>query len=131
MARVLIVDDDVAIRETIRFVLEDAGHHVVEAGDGLSALNQLRTTIQPTVVLLDFMMPKLDGAGVLGAVAGDRVLSSRHVYALITATHQTFNLAFVNLLTSLAVPVVHKPFDIDVLLELVRHMAERLVPVCD
>jgi CheY-like chemotaxis protein len=126
MARVLIVDDDLAIRETLRFVLEDAGHEVEEAGDGLMALDLLRAADHPTVVLLDLMMPRLDGAGVLGAVARDRVLASQHVYALITATHQTLSLAFVNLLTSLSVPVVHKPFDIDLLLDLVGQMSERL-----
>jgi CheY-like chemotaxis protein len=125
MARVLIVDDDTAIRETMRFVLEDAGHEVEEAGDGLAALDLLRSAEQSTVVLLDLMMPKLDGAGVLGAVAGDRALAVRHRYALITATHQTLSLAFVNLLTSLSVPVVRKPFDIDVLLDLVHEMSKQ------
>ncbi|MBF6589727.1 MAG: response regulator [Ktedonobacterales bacterium] len=126
MVRVLIVDDDQAIRETLRFLLEDAGHHVAEAADGLAALNDLRRTEDRTVVLLDLMMPKLDGAGVLGAVAGDRRLSSQHAYALVTATHQTLSLAFMNLLSSLSVPMVRKPFDIDALLDLVERMADRL-----
>lgn len=126
MAHVLIVDDDQAIRETLRLVLEDAGHRVSEAADGMSGLEQLRTAPEPMVVLLDLMMPRLDGAGVLGVVAGDRDLTAQHAYALITATHQTLNLAFVNLLANLMVPVLHKPFDLDALLDMVDAMAGRL-----
>ncbi|HEV8193084.1 MAG TPA: response regulator [Ktedonobacterales bacterium] len=42
MTRVLLVDDDQAIRETLRFVLEDAGYQVLEASDGSAALRALR-----------------------------------------------------------------------------------------
>lgn len=126
MARVLIADDDTAIRETLRCVLEDAGHEVDEAADGLAVLDALRRTADRKVVLLDLMMPKLDGAGVLGTVASDRKLAAQHAYALITASHQTLNLAFVQLLTGLAVPLVRKPFDIDALLDLVDSLAARL-----
>jgi CheY-like chemotaxis protein len=78
------------------------------------------------VVLLDLMMPKLDGAGVLGVVAGDRHLANQHAFVLVTATSQTLTLAFVNLLTNLAVPVLHKPFDIEALLDHVQRAAGRL-----
>ena len=68
---ILIVDDDTSIRETLRYVLEDAGYIVTEAQDGLQALEYLRKTPDPVIVLLDMMMPRLDGAGLLGTVAGD------------------------------------------------------------
>jgi CheY-like chemotaxis protein len=126
MTRVLLVDDDQAIRETLRFVLEDAGYQVLEASDGLAALQALRDAPSGMVVLLDLMMPKLDGAGVLGAVAGDRRLAKRHAFILTTASHQTLSLAFVNLLTNLAVPIVHKPFELDDLLAIVERAAQRL-----
>lgn len=126
MADVLIVDDDVSIRETLRMVLEDEGHSVEEAEDGLVALDALRTTSGRRVVLLDLMMPRLDGAGVLGVVAGDRDLASRHAFALITATTQTRSLAFVRLLTDLQVPVLHKPFDIDEVLDTVTQLTTRI-----
>src|SRR5258706_3067354 len=116
--RVLVVDDDYAIRETIRALLEDEGYAVVEAQDGMAALESLRDG-PPSVVLLDLMMPRLDGAGVLGAVAGDKRLASRHAYVLVTATSQTLPLAFVNLLSNLAIPVLRKPFDIDAVLDAV------------
>lgn len=124
--RVLVVDDDHAIRETLRFVLEDAGYEVLEAADGMQALEILRDAPDAMVVLLDLMMPRLDGAGVLGAVAGDRKLSRRHAYVMTTATHQTLSLAFVNLLANLSVPVLHKPFDVEDLLAMVEDATTRL-----
>lgn len=116
---VLIVDDDISIRESLRYLLEDAGYAVVEAQDGLEALAYLRRAPEQVIVLLDLMMPRLDGAGLLGAVAGDSRRLSRHRYILMTAGHQTLSLAFAHMLTDLAVPVVYKPFDIDKLLEVI------------
>ena len=57
---VLLVDDDAAIRQLLRRMLEPEGHTVVEAENGLVALERLRTII-PSVVLLDLMMPEMDG----------------------------------------------------------------------
>jgi CheY-like chemotaxis protein len=60
--RVLVVDDDTEIRETIIEVLEDAGYEAVGAADGLEALTQLRDPKDRwCVVLLDLMMPNMDG----------------------------------------------------------------------
>ena len=122
---ILIVDDDSAIRETLRSVLEDADYLVFEAHDGLQALDYLRKTPSPMIVLLDLMMPRLDGAGLLGTVAGDTRRLVRHRYILMTASHETLSLAFVHLLSDLTVPVLHKPFDIDKLLEII---ASRKLP---
>jgi two-component system nitrogen regulation response regulator NtrX len=122
---VLIVDDDSAIRETLRSVLEDANYLVFEAYDGLQALDYLRKTPSPMIVLLDLKMPRLDGAGLLGAVAGDARRLVRHRYVLMTASHETLSLAFAHLLTDLAVPVVRKPFDMD---ELLKIIASRKLP---
>lgn len=124
--RVLVVDDDEGIRDTLRIVLEDAGYEVLEAADGLAALDLLRASRQRLIVLLDMMMPRLDGAGVLGTVAGDHGLSHRNAYVMLTATSHTLSLAFANLLTNLSVPVVRKPFDVDKLLDTVSQAAQRL-----
>ena len=126
MAHVLIVDDDESIRETLRLALEDADHVVHVAANGVAALNTLRSTRLSMVVLLDLMMPGLDGAGVLGAVAGDRRLATDFTYILVTANSKTLPLAFVNLLANLEVPILSKPFDIDTLLDIVDRAAARL-----
>jgi DNA-binding response OmpR family regulator len=66
MAHVLVVDDDPLIREMLRFVLEDAGHYVTEAGDGELAIEALAADV-PDAMVLDLMMPRVDGFGVLQA----------------------------------------------------------------
>ncbi len=118
---ILVVDDDASIRETLRELLEDAGYSVTEARDGLQALEYLRKSPAPAVVLLDLMMPRMDGAALLGAVAGDLGRLRRHAYIMMTAGHQTMSLAFAHLLADLDVQVIYKPFDIDRLLETIAN----------
>ena len=58
---VLIVDDDADLRDTLTDVLEDEGYRVHTAGDGIEALEYLRASDRPCVILLDWMMPRCDG----------------------------------------------------------------------
>ena len=58
---VLVVDDDVDIREVTAAVLTTAGYTVITACDGRQALELLRS-IRPALILLDLNMPNLDGA---------------------------------------------------------------------
>jgi CheY-like chemotaxis protein len=126
MARVLIVDDDPDIRASVRMLLEDIGSHtVIEASDGVEALEQLRASTEPLVVLLDMLMPRLDGLGVLRAVAADPTLASRHAYVLVTVSRLATSTDFAGSL-ALAVPVVPKPFDITTLLDVVTDSASHL-----
>jgi CheY-like chemotaxis protein len=60
----LVVDDDTLTREMLRRDLSKAGWRVDEAGDGRQALQQLEQEI-PAVILLDLMMPHLDGFAVI------------------------------------------------------------------
>ena len=60
LAHTLIVDDDRAIRTTLRDLLKDEGYPVGEAVDGLAALPVLREDPHPLVVLLDMSMPRMD-----------------------------------------------------------------------
>jgi CheY-like chemotaxis protein len=57
---VLVVDDDAVLRQLLRRMLEPEGYTVVEAENGRVALERLRE-ISPSVVLLDLMMPEMDG----------------------------------------------------------------------
>jgi len=61
--RVLLVEDDPRVRRVLRLALEDEGYHVSEAGDGEQGLADLSDT-DPDVVLLDLMLPGLDGFSV-------------------------------------------------------------------
>jgi DNA-binding response OmpR family regulator len=60
MARVLVVDDDVTVREVVVSYLKAAGHDVVEAADGADALVAMRSG-PADLVVLDLMMPGIDG----------------------------------------------------------------------
>jgi DNA-binding response OmpR family regulator len=60
MTKVLVIDDEAPIRLLCRVNLEAEGMDVLEAADGPSGLDQARTE-RPDVILLDVMMPRLDG----------------------------------------------------------------------
>ncbi len=60
MARLLVIDDDDQVRELLRIALENAGHAVIEAGNGADAL-ALVPSARPELVLVDIVMPGMDG----------------------------------------------------------------------
>jgi CheY-like chemotaxis protein len=59
--KVLVVDDDYAVLDSIRDVLEDEGYEVLLAANGLEALKELRKGTRPCLILLDLMMPVMNG----------------------------------------------------------------------
>jgi CheY-like chemotaxis protein len=65
---ILIVEDDPDIRETLAEILEYEGHAVVAAASGEEALERLVGGLQPGVVLLDLMMPGVNGWGLAGRI---------------------------------------------------------------
>jgi CheY-like chemotaxis protein len=60
VAKILVVDDEPAIRELIVAVLEDEGYDAISAGSGSRAL-ELMPAERPDLVLMDIMMPEMDG----------------------------------------------------------------------
>ena len=58
---ILVVDDDPDIRDSLREVLEDEGYTVNTVGNGREALDYLHRSPRPCVILLDLMMPVMDG----------------------------------------------------------------------
>jgi CheY-like chemotaxis protein len=107
MARkILIVDDDVDIRELLAELLEFRGFDVATAGNGREAIDLVRRmTVPPSVILLDLMMPVMDGYGFLEERKKDDTLASIPV-AIITAGHGVDR----DQLRS-AAAIVHKPID--------------------
>ncbi|HEX9431485.1 MAG TPA: response regulator [Burkholderiales bacterium] len=71
MSRVLIVEDDADLVNLTTHWLERAGYSVQHAGDGAAALAILGKDPLPTLVLLDIMLPKIDGFEVLRRIRGD------------------------------------------------------------
>jgi CheY-like chemotaxis protein len=114
---VLVVEDDEATREMLRYLVESAGCSVVTAANGLEALERLRSGITPSLILLDLMMPLMDGC------AFDRELARDLQLARIPTVVIT---AFPERATGLArhLSVAQKPVEIDEILALVTQYAE-------
>jgi CheY-like chemotaxis protein len=105
---ILICDDEPALRELIRASLED-GYRFAEASDGITALELVRE-VEPDVVVLDLMLPRLGGLEVLARLRADAHL--RHIPVLvITAWNETRE----DVLAAGAADFASKPFDPDVL----------------
>src|ERR1700749_5080822 len=64
MAKILIVDDEPVNRDILIAFLDDSGHELIEAGNGQEALDQVAKHA-PDLLLLDIMMPELDGFEVI------------------------------------------------------------------
>ena len=71
---VLIAEDEFSVAEILAAVLGDAGYRVETAINGRQALERLKE-IRPNVILVDYMMPVMDGAALLQAVRADEMLS--------------------------------------------------------
>jgi CheY-like chemotaxis protein len=72
---VMVVDDDDDIRETLAGLLEDEGYGVAAICDGRQALDALEGGLLPRVILLDLMMPVMDGAEFRRAQLADPALA--------------------------------------------------------
>ena len=118
MREVLIVDDEPDIRGVLAFTLEDAGYLVREAGDGAEAIAALEDH-PPDVLVLDLMMPGVDGFGVLRS---RRQLGLALETRIIILTAKTAERDYVRGWELGADEYLTKPFEPDMLLEKVRSL---------
>ncbi len=126
MAHVLVVDDSPTIRLSIRTWLEQVGHQVSEAADGLIAMQQLRELKGPLVVLLDYQMPGMDGFEVLQTAIAEHRSPPDYGYVIISSLQAGFPPEFVNMLRQLSIQIMPKPFDSTSVLAVVEFVAARL-----
>src|SRR3954454_5631601 len=117
MAKVLIVDDEPDVLLLLRVNLEAAGYQTVLAADGETALMKIEDSV-PDVVLLDIMMPVMDGWGVLRALS-ERPGAPR----VVVVSAKSSDRDIVRALTSGALDYVTKPFDPDALVDVVARTA--------
>jgi two-component system, OmpR family, response regulator VicR len=115
---ILIVDDEFSLAETLAEILAWEGYAIATAANGRAALSEMEKAV-PDLVLLDFMMPVMDGLEMLQAMRQRPGLEHIPVI-LMTAAH-------------LALPSEHrqydallrKPFEVSAVLQLVRELLER------
>lgn len=115
---ILIVEDDWGIRELLTQVLEDEGYHVSSVADGLEALQYLKSARElPTLIVLDFKMPVMDGAEFRMRQQEDVRLAQVPVIFL-TADQKGLEDA-----ARMGVTALAKPLKLDALLETVARYA--------
>jgi DNA-binding response OmpR family regulator len=125
VVRILVVDDEPAIRALVARIAQRAGFDVEVARDGAEAIAKLDAT-RFGVVILDLMMPNVDGYGVI-----DHVRSSGGQHPAIILVSAADNAAVRRVDGEIVHSVIRKPFDIDVLSDLITAAAESRQPVED
>jgi CheY-like chemotaxis protein len=117
---VMVVEDDYAIRETLKELLEEEGYRVTQAANGAEALARLRDTEgPPSLILLDLMMPVMDGWEFRDAIAEDPKFSDIPV-VVISADH-----SLDTKVSSMDVQAwLSKPFELEQLLSTIGRYAE-------
>lgn len=87
MKKILVADDKATGRELVRTVLERSGYEVVEAENGIDALDLARR-VQPDLIILDIHMPGLDGFGVVKELRAGGAFTNTPVIALTASAMQ-------------------------------------------
>ncbi len=118
--KILVVDDDPDILDAVSMILESQGYQVVTARDGVEGLANLKAEM-PNLMILDLLMPKMDGFGVLKELQDPRWSKYRNIPILIlTSVREEAGRRRYELETGLELGVddyVEKPMAPDVLLE--------------
>ncbi len=117
-AKILLVEDDAALRETLAYNLTKSGYVVSMAADGVTALEMAKET-EPDLVLLDLMLPELDGLSVC------RALREQRNVPIIMLTARTGEVDKIVGLDAGADDYVTKPFSLGELLARVRAALRR------
>jgi CheY-like chemotaxis protein len=117
MRALLIVDDEFGITDALAPVLQDEGYVVATARNGQEALRAVAAH-RPDLILLDVMMPVLDGPSTLRALRADAALADIPVVFMSALDEQV-----VNQIAAGFQGYLRKPFDLDRLLEMVSRFA--------
>jgi CheY-like chemotaxis protein len=112
---ILVVEDDESVRKMICLVLESEGYAPVPTSDGLEALRVLDGSELPSVILLDIMMPRMDGEALVQALKASSRLSTIPVLIMSGDTHAREKSNALGVEGCLV-----KPVDVDVLLNAVQ-----------
>jgi DNA-binding response OmpR family regulator len=126
--KILLVDDDPDILDAITMILESQGYQVVTARDGVEGLANLRAE-KPALMILDLLMPKMDGFAVCKELQDPRWAKYRDIPILIlTSVREEASRRRYELETGLELDVddyVEKPVSPDILLERVGRLIKK------
>ncbi len=126
--KILAVDDDPDILEALTMILESQGYQVVTATDGVEGLANLKAEM-PDLLILDLLMPKMDGFAVCKELQDPRWAKYRKIPILIlTSVREEASRRRYELETGLELDVddyVEKPFSPDILLERVARLVKK------
>jgi two-component system alkaline phosphatase synthesis response regulator PhoP len=127
--KILVVDDDPDILEAISLILEAHGYQVVTARDGVDGLHQIKEE-KPDLMILDLMMPKLDGFGVCKELKDPRWSKYAHMPIIIlSSVRQDASKRRYELETGVQLDVddyVEKPIEHNILLERVEKVLRKV-----
>jgi CheY-like chemotaxis protein len=113
--RIMIVDDDEEIRETLGELLGQEGLEILEACDGVDALTHLSQGARPDLILLDLMMPNMDGWRFYDELRRDGAIASIPVVVMTAAGRATSSTIGVK-------DVLHKPFTLEEVLSVISRL---------
>lgn len=122
MAKVLVVEDEVHIQRLIKIVLEKNGVEVETVSSGEDALKALTGPHRPDLILLDVLMPGMDGLSVLKAIRGNSSLKGIPVVMLTALAQENVVMQGIKLG---ATDYIRKPFHPT---ELVKRLTKHLPP---
>ena len=115
----LVIDDDADIREALKTVLEEEGYNVVMAVNGEEGLKKLKATSGTCLILLDMMMPVMNGKKFIEALLSDRKLKSIPIIVVSATADQACSQG--------AVELIKKPFNLHQLITSVARHSESLL----
>jgi CheY-like chemotaxis protein len=121
MHSVMVVDDDEDIRALLQELLEDDGYRVVSAEHGAVALDALRAGERPCLMLVDLLMPVMDGIELIEQVRGDEKLAQIPVVVVSAASAVD---------PPQGTPILRKPVSSDVILDAVHRVCGPASPPC-
>ncbi len=120
MAKILIAEDEPDIRALVKFALEYAGHEIVQAEDGMQAIEMARKA-KPELVLMDVRMPKMNGLEACAEMKADNELKDTPV-VFLSAHGQEIEVK--HGMDAGATAYIFKPFAPDVLIARVSEILE-------
>jgi CheY-like chemotaxis protein len=111
-ATILVVEDDEDIREAIGEILLQEGYDVALAENGQEALEKLGELRRPCLLLVDLVMPKMDGWDLMAALSKNDRLATIPVVVMSAASHPK---------PIVSQTIVKKPIDLTMMLQIVRN----------